>query len=132
MILRSALPKVPPIVADQRSLRQILFNLLSNAIKFSRAGSQVIVSIGLTDEGEVTIRVRDSGRGMSTSDIETALQPFGRITAGEGRQSEGTGLGLPLTKALAEANRASFHIDSTPGVGTMVQITFPSTRVLAE
>lgn len=132
VILRSALPKVPPIVADQRSLRQILFNLLSNAIKFSRAGSQVIVSIGLTDEGEVTIRVRDSGRGMSSSDIETALQPFGRITSGEGRQSEGTGLGLPLTKALAEANRASFHIDSTPGVGTMVQITFPSTRVLAE
>lgn len=132
VILRSALPKVPPIVADQRSLRQILFNLLSNAIKFSRAGSQVIVSIGLTDEGEVTIRVRDSGRGMSSTDIETALQPFGRIASGEGRQSEGTGLGLPLTKALAEANRASFHIDSTPGVGTMVQITFPSTRVLAE
>lgn len=132
VILRSALPKVPPIVADQRSLRQILFNLLSNAIKFSRAGSQVIVSIGLTDEGEVTIRVRDSGPGMSSTDIETALQPFGRIASGEGRQSEGTGLGLPLTKALAEANRASFHIDSTPGVGTMVQITFPSTRVLAE
>ena len=132
VILRSALPKVPPVVADQRSLRQILFNLLSNAIKFSRAGSQVIVSIGLTDEGEVAIRVRDSGRGMSSSDIETALQPFGRIASGEGRQSEGTGLGLPLTKALVEANRASFHIDSTPGVGTMVQITFPSTRVLAE
>lgn len=133
VILRSSVPKVPPVVADVRSLRQILFNLVSNGIKYTKRGGQVIVSTGLTDEGEVMIKVRDSGLGMSASEIETALKPFGRVEiAGSSGVAEGTGLGLPLTKALAEANRASFHIDSTVGVGTLVQITFPSTRVLAE
>lgn len=132
VILRCSVPKMPPIVADVRSLRQILFNLLSNAIKYTRSGGQVIVSTGLTDQGEVTIKVRDSGVGMSATDIEMALKPFGRITTIGSAHEEGTGLGLPLTKALAEANRASFHIESTPEVGTLVQITFPSTRVLAE
>lgn len=131
VILRSSLPVLPPVVADQRSLRQILFNLISNAIKFTKRGGQVIVSTALTEEGEVTVKVRDSGLGMSHEDLETALKPFGRISTA-GWSNEGAGIGLPLTKALAEANRASFSIDSTPGTGTLVQITFPSTRVLAE
>ena len=132
VILRASVPKVPPVVADLRSLRQILFNLLSNAVKFTRSGGQVIVSTGTTPAGEVTLRVRDSGVGMTLSEIETALRPFGRIASASRLGEEGTGLGLPLTKALAEANRANFHIESLPDSGTVVQITFPSTRVLAE
>ncbi len=58
-------PKLPPVVADERSIRQIVLNLVSNAIKFTDAGGQVIVSTALTDRGEVAFRVRDTGIGMT-------------------------------------------------------------------
>ena len=133
IIIRTALsPDLPPVVADARSIRQIVLNLLSNSIRFTPPGGQVIVSTTLTDDGEVHLRVRDTGIGMSESDIKTALEPFRQIaTAGRVKQG-GTGLGLPLTKALVEANRASFSIKSTVNAGTLVEIAFPSTRVLAE
>lgn len=132
IIIRTSLSTdVPNVVADERSLRQILLNLLSNAVKFTGAGGQVIVATALEDNGEVTLRIRDTGIGMSEKDIETALKPFRQVgPRGRGR-GEGTGLGLPLTKALVEANRASFAIDSAPNQGTLVKITFPTTRVLA-
>jgi PAS domain S-box-containing protein len=133
IIIRTALsPDLPPVVADARSIRQIVLNLLSNSIRFTPPGGQVIVSTTLTDDGEVHLRVRDTGIGMSESEIKTALEPFRQIaTAGRAKQG-GTGLGLPLTKALVEANRASFSIKSTVNAGTLVEIAFPSTRVLAE
>jgi PAS domain S-box-containing protein len=132
IIIRSSLSTdVPNVVADERSLRQILLNLLSNAVKFTGAGGQVIVATAIEDSGEVTLRIRDTGIGMSEKDIETALKPFRQVgPKGRGR-GEGTGLGLPLTKALVEANRATFAIDSAPNQGTLVKITFPTTRVLA-
>ncbi|MBB4304109.1 PAS domain S-box-containing protein [Rhodobium orientis] len=131
IIIRTSLPaSVPKVVADPRSLRQIVLNLLSNAIKFNTPGGQVIVSTALEDNGEVTLRVRDTGVGMSEREIEMALEPFRQLHTS--RFSGGTGLGLPLTKALAEANRASFAITSDHGNGTLVEISFPTTRVLAE
>ncbi|MBN9021281.1 MAG: PAS domain S-box protein, partial [Rhizobiales bacterium] len=131
VIIRTSLStSLPNVVADIRSLRQILLNLLSNAVKFTRSGGQVIVATALEEHGEVVIRIRDTGIGMSPSDVETALKPF-RQVASSGRAREGTGLGLPLTKALVEANRASFAIDSVPNQGTLVRVTFPTTRVLA-
>ncbi|WP_170850169.1 ATP-binding protein [Beijerinckia sp. GAS462] len=131
VIMRLALaPQLPNIVADERSLRQIVLNILSNAVKFNQAGGQVIVSTALTDSGQAVVRVRDTGIGMSEKDLEIALEPFRQIQTS--RQTSGTGLGLPLTKALVEANRAAFSIKSKPGEGTLVEVTFPSTRVLAE
>jgi signal transduction histidine kinase len=123
---------VPNVVADPRSLRQIILNLLSNAIKFTRPGGQVIVSTAMEESGEVVIRVRDTGVGMSEKDIATALTPFRQVTTSDRPRFDGTGLGLPLTKALVEANRATFAIDSAVDQGTLVKITFPTTRVLAE
>ncbi|SFN15168.1 PAS domain S-box-containing protein [Pleomorphomonas diazotrophica] len=131
IIIRTSLSSsLPPVVADNRSLRQIILNLLSNAVKFNSAGGQVIVSTLYEESGEVVLRVRDTGQGMSEGDIVKAMEPFRQLSTS--RTGGGTGLGLPLTKALVEANRAAFQIDSTPGQGTMIQITFPSTRVLAE
>ncbi|MBV5263464.1 PAS domain-containing sensor histidine kinase [Pinisolibacter aquiterrae] len=131
IIIRSSLPAgVPPVVADSRSMRQVVLNLLSNAIKFTPAGGQVIVSITAEDNGEVILRVRDTGYGMSDKELQTALEPFRQLHTTRSRAG-GTGLGLPLTKALTEANRAVFRIDSTVGQGTLVSIAFPVTRVLA-
>ena len=69
---------------------------------------------------------------MTDREIEIALTPFQQVNSAERTRGEGTGLGLPLTKAMVEANRALFTISSTPGEGTLVEIVFPSQRVLAD
>ena len=133
IIIRSSLsPTLPAVVADARSVRQIVLNLLSNSIKFTGAGGQVIISTALTERAEIVMRVRDTGVGMTEKEIETAMEPFRQLSTSTRWGSGGTGLGLPLTKALAEANRASFAIKSARDAGTLVEITFPGTRVLAE
>jgi len=132
VIIRSSFAsRLPEVVADQRSIRQIALNLLSNAVRFTQAGGQVIVSTSYEVTGDIMVRVRDTGIGMSQSEIDQAMKPFKQIDALKRSRGDGTGLGLPLTKAMVEANRARFLIHSTPGEGTMVEITFPSTRVLA-
>lgn len=133
VIIRSSFAsRLPEVVADLRSVRQIALNLLSNAIRYTQAGGQVVVSTAYEPAGDVVMRVRDTGIGMTTAEIEQALKPFKQISALKRGRSDGTGLGLPLTKAMVEANRARFTINSAPGEGTLVEITFPSTRVLAE
>jgi PAS domain S-box-containing protein len=123
-------PALPNILADERALRQIILNLLSNAVKFNRPGGQVIVSTLLADSGSVVVRIRDTGLGMREGDIGVAFEPFRRLDAG--RPSRGTGLGLPLTKALVEANGASMTFKSKEQEGTLVEVVFPSARILAE
>jgi len=132
VIIRSSFAsRLPEVVADLRSVRQIAINLLSNAVRYTQAGGQVIVSTAYEPTGDVVMRVRDTGVGMSQGEIEQALKPFKQINALKRTRGDGTGLGLPLTKAMVEANRARFTIHSAPGEGTMVEIVFPSTRVLA-
>ena len=133
VIIRTSLPEgLPQIVADARSVRQIALNLLSNSIKFTGAGGQVIVSTALTDEHEVVLRVRDTGPGMSEKELATALEPFRQLATSARWGSSGTGLGLPITKALTEANHARFRISSQVNDGTLVEVAFPATRVLAQ
>ena len=133
VIIRSSFAsRLPEVVADLRSVRQIALNLLSNAIRYTLAGGQVIISTAYESSGDVVMRVRDTGIGMTQAEIEQALKPFKQINSLKRARGDGTGLGLPLTKAMVEANRARFMINSTPGEGTMVEVTFPSTRVLAD
>lgn len=130
IIMRLALSaSLPKILADERALKQIVLNLLSNAVKFNEPGGQVIVATAIADDGQAVIRIRDTGIGMSDDDIETALEPFRQLATA--RQSAGTGLGLPLTKALVEANRASFTIKSKKNEGTLIEIAFPPARLLS-
>lgn len=132
IIIRTALAEhLPPVVADLRSIRQIVLNLLSNSVKFTRPGGQVILSTSTTEKGEVVMRVRDTGVGMTEEEVIAALEPFRQLATSGRDTKEGTGLGLPLTKALVEANRASFQIKSAVNSGTLIEIAFPSTRVLA-
>ncbi|MEM6381269.1 MAG: histidine kinase dimerization/phospho-acceptor domain-containing protein [Pseudomonadota bacterium] len=133
IIVRTSLPlSVPKVVSDVRSIRQVVLNLMSNAIKFTDAGGQIIVSTLYEPTGEVSLRVRDTGRGMTSADVELALEPFRQVPTTINQVITGTGLGLPLTKALVEANKAQFALESTPGEGTLAKVTFPSQRVLAE
>lgn len=132
VVIRKAIPAdLPDVVADQRSMRQIMLNVLSNAIKFTDPGGQVIVSGLMGKSGELKFRIKDTGIGMNADQLRDALEPFKRV-ATAGREAPGTGLGLPLTRALAEANRAAFTISSEPRKGTLIELTFPTTRVLAE
>lgn len=129
IIIRTSLaPELPPVVADARSVKQIMLNLLSNSIKFTGAGGQVILSTARTDQGEAVLRVRDTGVGMSEKDLKTALEPFRQLATTSRPDTHGTGLGLPLTKALAEANSARFSIKSAVNAGTLVEIVFPPVR----
>ncbi|MFB9950224.1 ATP-binding protein [Rhizobium puerariae] len=132
VIIRTALShSVPQVVADLRSIKQIVLNILSNAIRFTPSGGQIVVSTAYETNGNVVLRVRDTGIGMTRSELELAMQPFRQVAGNARKRGDGTGLGLPLTKAMVDANRAAFSITSAPNEGTLVEITFPSPRVLA-
>ena len=126
-----------PVSADARSLRQITLNLLSNSIKFTGAGGQVIVSTAIVSTaqsgtGEIVLRVRDTGIGMDEKELGVALEPFRQLATAARWGSDGTGLGLPLTKALAEANHARFTVTSKVNDGTLVEVVFQAAHVPAK
>ncbi|MCA1403753.1 PAS domain S-box protein [Ensifer sp. IC3342] len=132
VIIRTSLSgSVPTVVADGRSIKQIALNILANAIRFTPSGGQIVVSTSYEANGSVILRIRDTGIGMTRSELDQAMKPFRQVTTGGRKRGDGTGLGLPLTKAMTEANRAQFSINSTPNEGTLVEISFPSQRVLA-
>ena len=131
ILLRTSLsPNLPAVIADRRRLKQILLNLLSNAIKFTNAGGQVIVSARLIDGGDLRLRVHDGGVGMTEDEIAAAMQPFHQLDTAPRKQT-GTGLGLPVTKALVEANRARLLIASERGAGTSADVIFAKDRLAA-
>jgi len=130
IIIRSALTPSPPhVLADERLVRQIVLNLLSNSIRLTGPGGQIIVSTVFSDAGEVVLRVRDTGPGMSEKDIKAAVEPFRNIATSASSGSGGTGFGLSLATALAKANHAQFSIKSAPEAGTLIEIAFPPNRV---
>ncbi len=132
VIIRTSLSAaVPSVVADSRSIKQIALNILANAIRFTPSGGQIVVSTSYEPNGSVILRIRDTGVGMTRVELDQAMKPFRQVTTGGRKRGDGTGLGLPLTKAMAEANRAQFAITSAPNEGTLVEISFPSQRVLA-
>ena len=123
---------LPPLVADPTRLKQILLNLISNAIKFTKPGGSVLVSGRHATDVGVMFEVRDTGVGMTPDEIDIALEPFGQVDASLARGHEGTGLGLPLARRLAELHGGSLHIDSEKGCGTTVAVTLPPSRVMTE
>jgi len=122
-------PSLPPVRADDRRLRQILLNLISNSIKFTPEGGEVKISAA-ADDGGVILVVADTGIGMSADDIPKALARFGQIDSRLSRKYNGTGLGLPLSKRLAELHGGSLEIASTVGAGTTVTVRLPRERVI--
>jgi PAS domain S-box-containing protein len=130
IIIRTSLAHtLPNIVADARTLRQVALNLIGNSIRLANAGGQVIVSTALTDEGDVVLRVRDTGHGMNDNELAAAVEPFG--TPMPDQTPGHIGVSLALTKALVEANRARFQIKSVPRSGTLIEVTFPQVTARA-
>jgi len=123
-------PDLPPLLADERKLKQILINLLSNAVKFTPAGGAIRMAAAPDPaNGELVITVSDTGIGIAPADIARVMEPFGQVDNPINRKYRGTGLGLPLTKGLVELHGGSFQLESTPGVGTTVTIRLPARRL---
>jgi len=119
------------LYADERRLRQILLNLLNNAIKFTPEGGHVRVGADFNASGDLLLSVSDTGIGMSEIDLQRAVQPFAQIDNERNRSQQGTGLGLTLTRRLAELHDGQLDLRSAVGEGTTVTVTFPARRVLA-
>ena len=117
----------PWIHADERKMKQILLNLLSNAIKFTEAGGRVALKTWC-DLGQHVFCVEDTGIGIAPDDIPKALEQFGQIDSSLARKSDGTGLGLPLTKSLVELHGGTLDLQSEVSVGTTVTVRFPAER----
>jgi two-component system cell cycle sensor histidine kinase PleC len=121
-------PDVPIVVGDSVKLRQVFTNLISNALKFTRSGGSVTIRAIRLPDGGAAIQVTDTGVGMSKEDVAIALTPFGQVDATHARWREGTGLGLPIAKALVQLHGGELKIRSLKDVGTEVSVHLPSRK----
>ncbi|MBP2302833.1 response regulator [Azospirillum picis] len=117
---------------DERRIRQILLNLLSNAVKYTPAGGAVSLAAALAPDGSLLMEVRDNGVGIPKQDLARVLQAYARVDGPAARQTEGAGLGLPLTRRLVELHGGTLSLSSQVGEGTTVSICFPAERVADE
>jgi PAS domain S-box-containing protein len=122
---------LPALYGEEKAIKQIVTNLLTNAIKFTPEGGAVSLTAGTDEYGRIYIKVEDTGIGIATEDIPVALAPFGQIESALSRKHQGTGLGLPLTKALVELHGGVLDLQSKVGEGTTVTVVFPADRVTA-
>jgi signal transduction histidine kinase len=115
--------------ADSRAIRQIFVNLLSNAVKFTPRGGTVELRVARQADGSATVVVRDTGIGIAPAVLKHIFEPFRQADSSIARRFGGTGLGLPISKALVEALGGTLAIESALGKGTEVRVTFPADRV---
>jgi two-component system cell cycle sensor histidine kinase PleC len=116
---------VPFIKGDSVKLRQVFTNLISNALKFTRSGGSVTIKASGSSDGGAIIQVCDTGVGMTEEDVAVALTPFGQVDASHARWREGTGLGLPIARALVQLHGGELRISSQKDVGTEVTVILP-------
>jgi len=121
---------LPLLNGDETKVKQILTNLLTNAIKFTDSGGTVTLRAWCDADSGFVFQIADTGIGIAPDDIPKALAQFGQIDSGLNRKYEGTGLGLPLTKALVELHGGYLDLQSQVGVGTTVTVRFPAARIV--
>jgi signal transduction histidine kinase len=117
------------VTTDPRRVRQILLNLLSNAIKFGQGKPIRVRSLGLPGGGH-EIQVIDEGMGIAKEDRERIFDEFVQLGKGAPQHQEGTGLGLPISKRLAELLHGDLLVESTPGKGSSFRLRLPATADL--
>lgn len=121
---------LPIVFADQRLLRQVLINLVTNAVKFSEKGGKIYLSVHVLDDGRMEIVIKDEGSGIPRDKIKQALEPFGQVSdRAENTHKQGTGLGLPLAKAMIELHGGTLELVSDLGLGTAVYVYLPKERL---
>lgn len=118
-------PETLQVEADHRGLKQVLLNLISNAVKFTPEGGAVTVTVAAHDADHVRVSVTDTGIGIAAADLERLAQPFEQVEGQHSKTTQGTGLGLALTKSLIELHRGRMTIESEPGQGTTVWFDLP-------
>jgi two-component system cell cycle sensor histidine kinase PleC len=123
---------LPRIHADERLIRQIVINLVTNALKFSNPGGTIDLKAHVLEEsGDIQLVIADQGTGIPKEKIHLVMEPFGQVNDhAEHQYSQGTGLGLPLAKAMAELHQGSLVLDSDTGQGTTAYVTLPGERIL--
>ncbi|MBL4588928.1 MAG: PAS domain-containing sensor histidine kinase, partial [Alphaproteobacteria bacterium] len=122
--------KIPTLIADMRLIRQVLINLVSNAVKFSKKGQEIKTKVFVDELGDLILSVEDHGIGIPKDKIKDALEPFGQIMDSQhAKEQQGTGLGLPLARAMVELHGGHLELESDVGKGTIVTITLPSRRI---
>ena len=108
-----------------------MINIVTNAVKFSKAGDVVEITAYVLDDGRLQVKVVDEGIGIPKEKIQQAMEPFGQVSDGaEDAMYQGTGLGLPLAKAMVDLHDGMLRLDSEVGRGTTVTVNFPAYRVL--
>ena len=122
---------VPSVMVDSRRIKQVILNLMSNAVKFTAPGGRITLSAKMDAPRGLRIGVVDTGIGMTKEEIEVALEQFGQIDSELSRQHEGTGLGLPIARSLAELHGGGLEIESKPEVGTTVTLLIPTKRIVS-
>jgi two-component system, cell cycle sensor histidine kinase PleC len=121
---------LPRLKADPKAFKQIIINLFSNALKFTKAGGHIYVLPALTPEGDLSIRIVDTGIGIKESDLARITLPFERIGEAMTRTQPGAGLGLTLVNALMGLHSGKLLLQSKVGVGTVATVTFPHWRLM--
>ena len=116
------------LVADRQAVTRILLNLLSNAVKFTPGDGAISVTVARAGDA-LKLTVKDSGIGIAAAEVPQLGKPFLRLNQSHTRQTGGTGLGLFITRSLVELHGGAMTIDSELGVGTLVSVTFPATRL---
>jgi two-component system cell cycle sensor histidine kinase PleC len=129
-LIRSLEPELPDITGDHRAIKQILLNLLTNAIKFTPVGGVVEIFAAMTTTGELAFGVRDEGIGIPEEDQAKVFERFGQARHDVKLVQEGTGLGLPIVKGLAEAHGGRIALESKSGQGTRVTVFLPRDRLV--
>jgi len=125
-------PELPEIDADQRGLKQVMLNLISNAVKFTPEGGSIVVALSRPEDDLLRVAVTDDGIGISPEDLERLAKPFEQVEGQHSKTTQGTGLGLALTKSLIELHGGEWRMESEPGRGTTVSFTLPLKRPPAE
>lgn len=122
----------PPVLeADERYIRQILINILSNAAKFTPQDGRIETRAETATDGGVVIHISDTGCGISADDLPRVLIPFGQARRNAALSHQGVGLGLSLSKRLAELHGGTLEIESELGRGTVVTLRFPKRAAAA-
>jgi signal transduction histidine kinase len=124
-VSKTAASEPQEVFLDLQKFRQIVYNLLSNAVKFTDEGGWVEIGSGLDGAGNLRLSVRDTGIGIRAEDQGRLFVEFQQLDTGSGRQYEGTGLGLALTKKIVELQRGTINVESEPGKGSTFTVVLP-------